>query len=94
MLTFYHIVVIIINMEKKVTIYDIAREAGVSAATVSYVINNREGQTISEETKNKIWHVINMLNYKPNVFAKNLRSSSDSKLIAVCTENRGYIEKA
>ena len=94
MLTFYHIVVIIINMGKKVTIYDIAREAGVSAATVSYVINNREGQTISEETKNKIWHVINMLNYKPNVFAKNLRSSSDSKLIAVCTESRGYIEKA
>lgn len=34
-----------------------------------------------------------MLNYKPNVFAKNLRSST-SKLIAVCTENRGYLEKA
>lgn len=80
-------------MEKKVTIHDIAREAGVSAATVSYVINNKQGQTISEETKNKIWHVINMLNYKPNVFAKNLRSSN-SKLIAVCTEIQGYLDKA
>lgn len=81
-------------MGKRVTIYDIAKEAGVSAATVSYVINNREGQTISEETKSKIWHVINMLNYKPNVFAKNLRSSSCSKLIALCTEKHGYLEKA
>lgn len=80
-------------MEKRVTIHDIAREAGVSAATVSYVINNKQGQTISEETKNKIWHVINMLNYKPNVFAKNLRSSS-SKLIAVCTDFSSYLEKA
>lgn len=80
-------------MEKKVTIHDIAKEAGVSAATVSYVINNKEGQTISEETKNKIWHVINMLNYKPNVFAKNLRSSN-SRLIAVCSEIYGYLNKA
>ena len=81
-------------MGKRVTIYDIAREAGVSAATVSYVINDREGQSISEETKSKIWHVINMLNYKPNVFAKNLRSASDMKLIAVCAESVGYLEKA
>lgn len=54
-------------MEKRVTIHDIAKEAGVSVATVSYVINNKQGQTISEETKNKIWHVINMLNYKPSI---------------------------
>ncbi|MCD8373217.1 MAG: LacI family DNA-binding transcriptional regulator [Clostridia bacterium] len=73
-------------MSRKVTIHDVAREAGVSAATVSYVINNREDQSISEQTKQKIWHVINMLNYKPSVFAKNLRSSSESKFIAVCCD--------
>ena len=82
-------------MEKKVTIHDIAREAGVSAATVSYVINDKQGQTISEETKNKIFNysIIFMLYYKPNVFAKNLRSSN-SKLIAVCSEIQGYLDKA
>lgn len=81
-------------MEKKVTIYDIAKAANVSAATVSYVINNRTDQSISEETKNRIWHIINLLNYKPNVFAKNLRTSSDKKLIAVCAESISTLERA
>ena len=80
-------------MSKRVTIHDIAREAGVSAATVSYVINDTPGQSISAETKNKIWHVINMFNYKPNVFAKNLRASGN-KLIAVCAETQSFLEKA
>ena len=80
-------------MEKKTTIYDVARVAGVSVATVSYVINNAQGHSIREETKNKIWHVVNLLNYKPNAFAKNLRTST-SKLVAVCTECKNYIERA
>lgn len=80
-------------MSKRITIHDIAREAGVSAATVSYVINDTAGQSISQETKDKIWHVINMFNYKPNVFAKNLRSSA-RKIIAVCTQTENYADKA
>lgn len=72
-------------MDKKVTIYDIAREAGVSAATVSYVINNRPDKTISEETRKKILHIVNLYNYKPAAFAKNLRTTPDSKLIALYT---------
>lgn len=72
-------------MDKKVTIHDIAREAGVSAATVSYVINNRPDKTISEETRQKIWHIVNLYNYKPAAFAKNLRATPDSKLIAIYT---------
>lgn len=70
-------------MEKKVTIHDIAREAGVSAATVSYIINNRTDKTISAETRQRVLHIINLYNYKPASFAKNLRSTPDFKLIAL-----------
>lgn len=45
-------------MTSKVTIKDIAREAGVSVATVSYVLNQRNDQKISEETRNKVLHII------------------------------------
>lgn len=79
---------------KKVTIHDVAKEAGISAATVSYIINNRTDQTISEETKQKVWHVINMLNYKPNTFAKNLRTASENKFIAVCSDFSNELAKA
>lgn len=73
------------RMVKKVTIHDIAREAGVSSATVSYIINNRPDKSISEQTRQKVLHLVNLYNYKPGAFAKNLRASPDSKLISVYT---------
>ena len=57
---------------KKITMKDVAREAGVSVATVSYIINNREDQKISPETRNKVLQIINLLNYTPNQTAKSL----------------------
>ena len=60
------------NKTSKVTIKDIAREAGVSVATVSYVINNRTDLRISEETRRKVLQVINLLNYSPNQAAQAL----------------------
>lgn len=76
-------------MEKKVTIHDIAREAGVSAATVSYIINNRTDKSISAETRQRVLHIINLYNYKPAAFAKNLRSTPDFKLIALFSGENG-----
>ncbi len=76
-------------MVKKVTIHDIAREAGVSSATVSYIINNRPDKSISEQTRQKVLHLVNLYNYKPGAFAKNLRASPDSKLISVYTGKVG-----
>ena len=52
--------------------------AGVSAATVSYVINNREDQRISEETKKKVLQIINLLGYSPNSSAKSLATNKTS----------------
>ncbi|WDC85229.1 LacI family DNA-binding transcriptional regulator [Caloramator sp. mosi_1] len=57
---------------KRPTLKDIAKEVGVSVATVSYVLNGNEKQSISEETKDKIIQVANRLNYVPNLAARSL----------------------
>lgn len=54
----------------KPTIYDIARLAGVSTATVSKVFNERG--SISEETKKKIMKISKELNYQPSIVASAL----------------------
>lgn len=64
----------------KVTINDVAREAGVSKATVSRVLSNNE--RISEETRLKVKEVIERLGYKPNVMARNL-ARNQTKTIGV-----------
>jgi DNA-binding LacI/PurR family transcriptional regulator len=51
----------------KATIYDVAREAGVSIAAVSQVINGKG--KISEERRMEILQVMERLNYKPSVIA-------------------------
>ena len=55
---------------KKATIYDVAREAGVSLATVSRVING--SSVVREKTKEKVMKVIDELNFKPNQIARGL----------------------
>lgn len=52
------------------TIYDIARLAGVSTATVSKVFN--QSGSISEKTKKKVLDISKELNYQPNVIASAL----------------------
>jgi len=59
-------------MEKRATIKDIARETGLSIATVSRVINKKEGH-YNEETKNSIEKAIKRLKYKPHIGAINLK---------------------
>lgn len=67
---------------KKVTMQDVADAAGVSKSTVSFILNGRDDLRISEQTKKKVWQVINMLNYRPNLYAKNLRGTQMNKVIA------------
>ena len=54
-----------------ITIKDIAREAGVSTATVSYVINGTKN--VIPEKRQRVLDVISKTNYQPNRVAKSLR---------------------
>jgi DNA-binding LacI/PurR family transcriptional regulator len=56
------------------TIKDVAREAGVSIATVSYVLNNKT-DSISDDTKHHVLATAKRIGYTPNVTARNLRFS-------------------
>jgi DNA-binding LacI/PurR family transcriptional regulator len=56
------------------TIKDVAREAGVSIATVSYVLNKKNA-FVSEETRQQVLETIERIGYTPNVTARNLKAS-------------------
>lgn len=51
-------------------IYDIAREAGVSIATISRVINGKD--VVSQKTKNKVEDILKKYSYMPNEIARGL----------------------
>ncbi len=56
-----------------VTIYDIARKAGVATATVSVVLNKKQsGIRVSSETRRRIFRIAEELNYRPSFSARSL----------------------
>ena len=60
-------------MEKQtITIYDVAREANVSMATVSRVVNGNPN--VKPSTRKKVAEVIERLDYRPNAVARGLAS--------------------
>ncbi|WP_158247661.1 LacI family DNA-binding transcriptional regulator [Actinomyces qiguomingii] len=58
----------------RVTIKDVAREAGVSVTTVSHALNNPEGSRVSEETRAHVRTVATALGYRANPSARALRT--------------------
>jgi len=69
---------------KVITIKDIAREAGVSTATVSYVING--SKPVMPEKRQRVLDVIAKTNYQPNRVAKSLRTKK-TNIIGVLAED-------
>ncbi|CAM3557988.1 catabolite control protein A [Hydrogenibacillus schlegelii] len=61
-----------------VTIYDVAREAGVSMATVSRVING--SANVKPSTRKKVLRVIEELGYRPNAVARGLASKKTTTI--------------
>jgi LacI family transcriptional regulator len=53
-------------------IRDVARRAGVSAATVSFVLNETHRHRILPQTQNRVFDAVRQLGYSPNLSARNL----------------------
>ncbi len=80
-------------MTKRVDRDEVARLAGVSSATISYVINNGP-RPVSPETRARVLDAIKKLGYQPNAVARNFRRQRTSTigLILPDTENPYYAE--
>lgn len=65
----------------KVTSAAVARAAGVSRTTVSFVLNNKPGANISQETRDRVLEAARQLNYVPDASARNL-ATGRTKTIA------------
>lgn len=69
---------------KRITIYDVAKEADVSLATVSRVIN--DSNVVREDTRNRVQEAIEKLGYKPNAIAQGLALSKTTTISIVMSE--------
>lgn len=74
-------------MQKKnrVSSKDVAREAGVSQATVSYVLNNVKNVKIRPETRQAVLDAVKKLNYHPSHIARGMKLSK-SMSVGVMTD--------
>jgi LacI family repressor for deo operon, udp, cdd, tsx, nupC, and nupG len=66
---------------KRVGIIDVAREAGVSTATVSFVLAGKE--SVAEATRERVLKVVRQLGYQRNRHARALRRGASRTLSAV-----------
>ena len=72
---------------RKITIKDVAREAGVSISTVSNAINGVD--VLNPDTKQHILEVADRLHYVPNLNGKNLKSQATKTIGLFITSIRG-----
>jgi DNA-binding LacI/PurR family transcriptional regulator len=71
------------RIRRRVTSADVAKAAGVSRATVSYVLNATSGQSISDATAKKVRAAAQSLDYAPSASARALRSGQSNVVLAL-----------
>lgn len=72
-------------MSKRVTMADVAREAGVSLMTVSRAVNDKDG--ISDTTRYRIQAIAERLGYRPSLIARSLVTDRTSTIGLVVIDN-------
>lgn len=76
---------------RRITINDVARQAGVSYQTVSRVINNHPH--VAKATRTRVLQAIDELGYQPNKAAQSL-ASSRSKTLGLIVSGMGFFGPA
>ncbi len=64
-----------------ITSADVARAAGVSRATVSYVLNDAPGRTLTPETRATVLRVARELGYQPSALAQSLKRGRSNTVL-------------
>ncbi|MGA4544183.1 LacI family DNA-binding transcriptional regulator [Uniformispora flossi] len=85
---------------RRVTAADVAREAGVSRATVGFVLNDTPGQTISAATRARVREAAARFGYRPNKAAAALAGGRSRVILLILPDwpaefsMRVYLEEA
>jgi DNA-binding LacI/PurR family transcriptional regulator len=72
------------SLERPATIYDVARAAGVSHATVSRLLKGEVG--MRPETRDRVAEAIRTLGYRPNLNARSLTTGRSHRIAALTHE--------
>lgn len=67
--------------QSKISIKDVARELGLSITTISFIINKKAKNRISDEVIKKVEDYIEKVGYKPNASAQSLRTGKSNTIV-------------
>ncbi|MFD5264832.1 LacI family DNA-binding transcriptional regulator [Streptomyces sp. NPDC058335] len=69
--------------QRRVTLADVARRAGLSTTAASLVLNKRPGTRLSEDAQQRVLAAAEELGYRPNAAARSLRTRKSSTVAFV-----------
>ncbi|MFI7467412.1 LacI family DNA-binding transcriptional regulator [Nonomuraea sp. NPDC049646] len=69
--------------QRRVTLADVARRAGLSTTAASRVLNGREGTRLSEDARRRVLAAASELGYRPNVAARSLRTHKTATIALI-----------
>ncbi len=81
------------NNKDKVTIKEVAEKAGVSVTTVSFILNGIT-EKCSFETRQKVLHAINILNYRPSRVAQCFARGKSDNIILLTDKHKTVLQQA
>jgi len=76
---------------RRATSFDVAREAGVSRTTVSFVLNNVTSISISDSTRKRVQEAAEKLNYHPDASGRKLVTGKSSTIGLVLRQSTDQI---